>query len=204
LTNHAAATIIFDLGQVILPFDMHPACEKIGELCGTEGSEVMRRIYRSNLERWFEAGLLDGAQFTELVTRQFGLDIDEVWLHNVWTDIFWENVEVTTLIHRLKNHHPLIILSNTNTWHWEAVHKKFAIVREIPNRVLSFEEGVLKPHPAIYRAALEKADREHPVVFIDDIESNVDGARMLGITGIHFQSATQLEADLRALGCEFD
>jgi len=46
-------------------------------------------------------------------------------------------------------------------------------------------EGVRKPNPAIYRLALDRlgvdADR---AAFLDDIESNVEGARAVGIHGI--------------------
>ena len=97
-----------------------------------------------------------------------------------------------------------MILSNTNVWHWRHACEHSETVQQIPNRVLSFEEGCLKPHPAIYRAALEKAERGRPVIFIDDIENNALAASMFGIKGVHFQSAARLECDLRALGCTLD
>jgi len=204
MTATKAHTIIFDLGNVILPFDLIPPCTEIGALCGLDGREVARRIYRSNLERWFEAGLIDGARFTERVGKLLEITLDEAWLRPRWADIFTEDTETTALIRRLKNHHPLILLSNTCVWHWELALSKFAILREIPERVLSFEEKAMKPHPAIYRAALEKADPARPAVFIDDITTNAAAATIMGIHGIHFQSAAQLEADLRALGCLLD
>jgi FMN phosphatase YigB (HAD superfamily) len=201
MTSYSNATIIFDLGNVILPFDPLPPCARLGELCALSAHEVASRIYSNNLERWFEAGIINGSQFTERVGNVLNLELEEDSLRPLWANIFEEDVAVSALIRRLRNHHPLIILSNTNVWHWQHACEHFAIVREIPSRVLSYEEGVLKPHPAIYRAALEKAERSRPAIFIDDIENNAAAARMMGITGVHFQSASQLERDLRDLGC---
>jgi len=67
--------------------------------------------------------------------------------------------------------------------------------------VLSYEVGQLKPHPAIYRAALELAGKCERAIFIDDIKVNTDAAQVFGIRGIHFQSAEQLKRDLLTLGC---
>jgi HAD superfamily hydrolase (TIGR01509 family) len=166
--------------------------------------EVAHAIYDNNLERAFEQGRLDGRQFTEGVSKVLGINLDHDWWHDTWADMFTEDVEVSAMIRQLLPYHRITILSNTNIWHWRHAMETFPIVGEVHGRVMSYEEGVLKPHPAIYRAALEKADRSGPVVFIDDVENNVDGARVLGMTGIHFKSAEQLRGALVALGCRLD
>jgi len=204
MSSTRPGTVIFDLGNVILPFDPLPPCAILGERCGMEAHEVARRIYRNNLERWFEAGLIDGAEFTKRVARVLDLELTEDRLRPLWADIFRENIEVSQLIRRLQRNHPLMILSNTNIWRWQHACERYAIVRDIPNRVVSYEEGILKPHPAIYRAALEKAESGRTVIFIDDIENNAAAASMLGIHGVHFQSAARLEQELIALGCILD
>jgi epoxide hydrolase-like predicted phosphatase len=50
----------------------------------------------------------------------------------------------------------------------------------------SCEEGVRKPDPAIFRAALERLDVGDPAraIFLDDFPGNVAAARVLGIHGI--------------------
>jgi len=48
--------------------------------------------------------------------------------------------------------------------------------------VLSSEVGALKPDPAMFRAALDKAGVEAgEAVFLDDLPGNVDGARAFGL-----------------------
>ncbi len=63
--------------------------------------------------------------------------------------------------------------------------------------------GVKKPDEAIYRCALEITQRAPAeCVFIDDRALNLECARRLGMQTIQFQSAPQLERELRALEVE--
>jgi putative hydrolase of the HAD superfamily len=64
--------------------------------------------------------------------------------------------------------------------------------------------GVAKPHPQIYRLALDLSQRQPPeCVFIDDRSLNLECARRLGLHTIQFLNAGQLENDLRTLEVEF-
>jgi putative hydrolase of the HAD superfamily len=63
--------------------------------------------------------------------------------------------------------------------------------------------GVRKPDEAIYQLALRLTQQEPArCVFIDDRALNLECARREGMQTIQFQSATQLEQDLGALGAE--
>ncbi|MEW5795959.1 MAG: HAD family phosphatase [Candidatus Zixiibacteriota bacterium] len=195
-------TIVFDLGNVILPFDPLKPCATLGEMIGKSAEEVAHLIYDSNLERRFEQGRIDGAAFTRGVSEALDLNLAESEFRELWADMFTENQEVSDIVRELKPYHRLMLMSNTNHWHWRHAFLHFPIVSEFESYVLSFEVGELKPHPAIYRAALAKAGADRSVLFIDDIEVNVNAARIMGIAGIHFCSAKQLRRELIALGCK--
>jgi len=63
--------------------------------------------------------------------------------------------------------------------------------------------GVQKPEEAIYRLALQITQRApEECVFIDDRPLNVESARRLGLHGILFHDAAQLEKELRGLGVD--
>lgn len=63
--------------------------------------------------------------------------------------------------------------------------------------------GVSKPHPQIYRMALDLSQQQaDECVFIDDRSLNLECARQLGLHTIQFLNAGQLESDLRSLGVE--
>jgi HAD superfamily hydrolase (TIGR01509 family) len=59
----------------------------------------------------------------------------------------------------------------------------------------------MKPHPDIYRTALEVSGTPAgQTVFIDDKEENCEAARVLGMQAIHFTSPQQLRSALTAIG----
>lgn len=61
--------------------------------------------------------------------------------------------------------------------------------------------GVRKPTQQIYTRALAMSQvPAERTLFVDDREQNLRPAAMLGMQTIHFQSASQLRADLEALG----
>jgi putative hydrolase of the HAD superfamily len=61
--------------------------------------------------------------------------------------------------------------------------------------------GLRKPEPAIYRRALDILGKPaHRILFIDDREENVAGAKTAGMEAIRFQGAESLRRELTNLG----
>ena len=53
---------------------------------------------------------------------------------------------------------------------------------------LSYEMGIMKPHPDIYQRVLEEAGiRAEETLFLDDNADNIRAASALGIQTIHVQ-----------------
>ena len=62
-------------------------------------------------------------------------------------------------------------------------------------------EGIAKPDSQIYLKACETLDiPPSECIFIDDRAENVQGAKIVGMLGIHFLNRQQLLADLRVYG----
>ncbi len=65
-------------------------------------------------------------------------------------------------------------------------------------------QGLRKPALEAYQLAATTLQVEPArVVFVDDRQANVDGARAAGMQGVRFQSAAQLEQALLQLGLRF-
>lgn len=94
-----------------------------------------------------------------------------------------------------------LVLSNMPAEVWPDLRAEFAVLAKLEGAVISGEERVVKPAPAIFERLLDRfglvADR---TVFVDDVQANVDGAVASGIHGLRFTSAAQLRTDLRAVG----
>ena len=67
--------------------------------------------------------------------------------------------------------------------------------------MISAEERLLKPDPAIYHRLLDRNGLvAGECLFIDDSEKNVLAARAVGMAAHHFRGAEGLAAELRGLG----
>jgi len=79
--------------------------------------------------------------------------------------------------------------------------QKFNLRRDFKGFFSSCYLGVRKPDEGIYKLALEVTQRTpEECVFIDDRELNLECARQMNMTTIHFQNAAQLRRDLVANG----
>lgn len=65
--------------------------------------------------------------------------------------------------------------------------------------VISCEIGVMKPDPAAYEAILRRLDvRPEQALFIDDSPANVEGARAVGMSAVHFRPGMDLRERILA------
>lgn len=77
------------------------------------------------------------------------------------------------------------------------VLQKYPIFSLIDGMVISSEVNLLKPDTMIYRKLLAKyALQADECIFIDDRQENVETAKQLGMSGIVFENAAQLEQQL--------
>ncbi len=76
-----------------------------------------------------------------------------------------------------------------------------AFVAYADGGILSYQDRIIKPDPAIYRLFLSRYRlKAEECVFLDDLQENVEAARREGIHGIVFQTKEQAEEELRELG----
>lgn len=92
-------------------------------------------------------------------------------------------------------------LTNWAADRFDEVRRRFpALLGRLGGVVVSGEEGMTKPDPAIYALAEDRFGLDPATtVFVDDVECNVQAARDAGWTGLRFRSATQAKHDLRTL-----
>jgi 2-haloacid dehalogenase len=94
---------------------------------------------------------------------------------------------------------PLYAITNYSTEKWLETKARFPFFAHFRDIVVSGDERLLKPDPAIYRLCLDRNGLEAgSCVFIDDSPKNVAGAASVGIDAILFETPQKLAADLTA------
>ncbi len=195
--------ILYDLGNVILPFNHYQIAEKLSGFCQKKDHGDPQRIfsYLFDLEKGiindFEVGKVSSQEFFQSIKEHLGLSISFEEFLPIWTDIFSENVEVSQIILSQKGRWRLGLLSNTDRLHFHYILSKFPVMGAFDKWILSYEVGFKKPAVEIFEAAIAWASVEpREIVFIDDVKTHVDVALSLGMQGIHFFSADQVKKEL--------
>ncbi|MEO8120783.1 MAG: HAD family phosphatase [Rhodoferax sp.] len=96
----------------------------------------------------------------------------------------------------------LYFLSNMPVPYARTLEQKHSFLQWFDGGIFSGDVQHIKPEPAIYRLLQTRYALEPTqTLFIDDLPGNVEAARGLGWSGIHFESAPQLQAQLAHLLC---
>ncbi len=194
--------IVFDLGNVLLPFTYTKMIEEF-EIVQPGLGEKFKALYHQNynIHRNFERGELSNNQFLDIMMEWLEHKIDRENFCKLFSHIFTENKELTNLLPILKQKYRLVLLSNTNQIHMEYGWQKFSFLQNFEKMILSHEVKAVKPEEKIFRA-VEEFTKEPSAnhFFIDDILEYVDGAKNCGWGGAQFVTNQKLLADFKSNG----
>lgn len=194
--------VIFDLGRVLIHFDFKRGYRALEGLCPYAAAEIPAKLAPTGLVERFETGLVEPREFVTRLCAILDMNIDYARFCEIWSCIFTEALIPESLLAGLASRYRLLLLSNTNAIHFEMLRATYApLLRHFHDLVLSFEVKAMKPQPAIYQAVIDRAGcRPEECFFTDDIAEYVAAARHAGIDAVQFQSAGQIEEELRSRG----
>ncbi len=189
---------VFDLGNVILPFEHRQIAEKLHETSRIQDRFTPADMFRYMFDRDrglvnpYEEGRMSSIDFFAKLRERYKLDLDFEEFKDIWNLIFSENTEVNNLILFLKKEgYPLFLLSNTNELHFSYIMERYPIVHSLDEWILSYEIGAKKPKQKIYDVIFEKNKdvKREEVLYIDDIPEYVEAAKGFGLQGLVFKDA---------------
>lgn len=193
-------TVIFDLGKVLVEFEPVEGMRRLG-FTEEQIQIIMNKIFSGLWEECDRIPYSDG-EIRELFKSQLpGMEtlVDKMWDHvTVFTDVYsFSRQWIQSLKDRgLK----VYILSNYGKQAFEINSKKYDFLKLVDGMVISYQVEMVKPDPRIYEILLERYDIDRTrAVFIDDRQSNVEGAKAVGLKAILFESYEQATAELFAL-----
>jgi len=194
--------ILFDLGNVIVPFNVELAYARMAELCGCPSKEIAARIRATGLVRPFEKGEIAAEPFVRELSTVLRINISYREFCDWWSCVFMPEPLVSeALLEDLRSRYRLLALSNTNPIHFAMLQEAYPLVRHFHDYVLSYQVGAAKPEAKIYREAIARAQcNPEECFFTDDLAMNIEAAREHGMEAVQFFSAEQLEGELRSRG----
>jgi glucose-1-phosphatase len=190
--------LLLDLAGVLCRFDSAARLECLAAVSGLETSEVDERLYGCRIVDQCDRGELDAASIRGVLREQLGLDCDDLELARLWASAFTADEEVLAVVDDVAPGVTRTLLTNNDALLRDtlplvlpAVHARIAIP------LFSATIRVTKPSAAAFGAALAVLGAAPAdVLFVDDSESNIEGARRMGISSVQFTSAESLRAEL--------
>lgn len=191
--------IVFDYGAVLVDWNPHHLYDKyFGSVEKAEWFLNNICLYSWNIQ-------MDGGKpFAEGVAElqaQYPEWSEAIAIyHTRWIEMMGGEIEgMSSLVQRLKvAGYRVFGLTNWSSETFPLVRDKYPIFSLMEGMVVSGEEHLLKPSAAIYNCLLERYGlRAEESLFVDDNLANVEGARAVGMQGVQFISAEELERALK-------
>jgi len=195
--------VVFDCGNVLYGWD--PDSFLARQI--PEDEARLRFIEDVGLWQWHDS--LDGGRpYKEAAAELSKKFPDYAHLISAWGERFGETISdpmpgVHAIVEELDARGvPLFVITNFSADFWRPFYERErAFFSRFQGIVVSGEEKLLKPDPAIYYLALDRFGlKPGEALFVDDREINVEGARAVGMAGHLFTTAGDLRARLQAEG----
>ena len=191
--------VVFDLGNVLYGWDPHSFLAR--QLADDEA--VLRFIEDVDLWSWHDT--LDGGRpFDEAAAELSEKFPAYAAVISSWGERFGETIGapvpgVHAIVDDLEAKGvPLFAITNFSADFWSAFRaQEDAFFRRFRDIVVSGQEKLLKPDPALYHRALDRFGlKPAEAFFVDDRLLNVEGARAIGMRAHLFVGAGDLRAAL--------
>ena len=179
--------IIFDLGNVLVKYSPENFLNKYVKKENQE--DFIINIFKSKDWLELDRGTLSYEDAIEVFTKRVPEEkesIEKLFRENISSCIspIEENVEIMRKLK--KNGYDVYILSNFHQPAFEYIRESWDFIREFNGDVVSCYYHYIKPERNIYETLLNKYNlTPSETIFIDDVDTNINGAKELGIGGIH-------------------
>ncbi|WP_322518204.1 HAD family phosphatase [Rhodopseudomonas palustris] len=203
LTPGAAEALLFDLGRVVIDFDLARTLKAWAVELGSDPSAMMAMLARNDTFHRYETGHVTDAEFFAAVREALRLDLSDDQLREGWNAIFiGEMPGIAAQLARAAKHLPLYALSNTNDAHVAHFLEHYAeLLTPFRELFLSSRIGMRKPNAEAYDFVVAAIGvKPERIVFFDDLAENIAAARERGLRAVHVRSSADVAQALDQLG----
>ncbi len=171
---------LFDMGGVLVELDGAPV---LGRWASLSEDEVWQRWLGCPWVRRFERGQCSADEFADGLIEEWSLPIGPRELLDQFLD--WPGglmAGAEVLVREVQKRARIALLSNTNALHWSRQRDADRIQELFELAFLSHEMGHVKPDAAAFEHVVrELGCAPDAILFLDDNQINVDGARAVGL-----------------------
>ncbi len=189
------ATILCDIGGVLIDVDYRPALEGLSKECGLSEEAIYERMFGSGLKERHDEGKISSYEFYSAIVPEERISFGR--FEDLWSGIFSEKKDVIDFIGSLGKRCRLFTASNIDSIHFDFCYKNYKWLSVFDGLGLSYRIGYTKPSRGFFEKLCEEFGIEAGgAVLIDDTEENIKGAEDFGIKGHLFRGLAGLKGFL--------
>lgn len=194
--------ILFDLGNVLIDVDFYRCARLWSDHAGIPAHVLASRFRIDDAYKAFECGKLDAPAFYEALRGQLEISLPDDTMREGWNAIIRdEKPGIRDCLEQLARRYPLYVLTNTNPEHemvWAEKHRE--LLSYFEKIFVSSQMGCRKPDAAAYLHVSRSIGAPcSEILFFDDAEENVQGARKVGMQAIRVDLAHSITRWIRPL-----
>ncbi|NIJ19789.1 2-haloacid dehalogenase [Sphingomonas naasensis] len=197
------SAVIFDVGKVLFEWDPRYLYERL-----IDDDQALEAFLANVVTREWHFQHDAGRPFAETSAELSAQYPEHAGLIAAWGPRFNETIPhavpgMVEIVRELDAAGvPLFAITNFSGEFWRAWVPQYAeLFDRFRDVVVSGDEKLVKPDPAIYALALKRFGLDGPdAVFVDDSPANVASARDAGIHAVLFTTAADFRAELVRLG----
>lgn len=178
-------SILFDLGNVLVHYDHSRTLSALAALYGVDAEKVLH-LYQE-IAPAFGLGRLEPEEVVGLFNQRFGAEHSlEQFAEAFCSGLARDDAALAYAVSlRQEGALAIGVISNTNAIHVAWLDDHAPELKEFDLVMMSNEVGMCKPDPEIFELAMELLNvPARRILYIDDLEENVEAARKLGMTGV--------------------
>ena len=193
-------TIMFDLSEVLIS-GLFGLEKELSGLVGQSEESLLAPFGGENLVSLCRGEMSEDDYLAQILECEgWSTSIED--LKVVIRGNFHRQMEgMVSLVEGLSSRYTVVLVSDHAREWVEYIEGAHPFMRVFDRKVYSFYTGKTKSDPSCFPDLLSLLERKGgECVFVDDMASNVENARLAGIHGIVFQGREALEAEFSSLG----
>jgi putative hydrolase of the HAD superfamily len=195
--------VCFDVANVLVEIDIAYAIAHFSLPVDPRLSQKIQALGLWETYDAFERGHIRKAQFLRALRAHLDVDLDNTALVAWWNSSLRKMVDgVERVVSEVIGRMPVYALTNTNPLHFDYVMRHMSLLQQFDRVIASFHVGHRKPEAQLFTAAAHLIGQAPAdILFIDDLLTNVEGAKAVGYqAALCDRSSTRLHAILVQYG----